>query len=120
MALTGTILTLRGTTTPLYDIFTLGSISMTGRFAHDASVNSVVTRFGQQLQPTGFVYSGPSANTTSWDGRPQTQGSPNATQEFVVEVLYPQGMGPNYALTVDQFKALAIAAINPAFGLALA
>ena len=120
MALTGTILTLRGTTTPLYDIFTLGSISSTGRFNHDASVNTVVTRFAQAMQPTGFVYSGPSANTTSFGGQPQTQGSPNMTQEFIVEILYPQGMGPNYTLTFDQFKALALAAINPAFGLALA
>ena len=72
---------------------------------------------------------------------PETQGSPNVSLNFVVEILYPATtgptgsgpLGPNFAYTVEQFRQLAVtgptyagfatgptgATINSAFGLAL-
>lgn len=50
-------------------------------------------------------------------GQPQTPGSPYPTQNFIVEVLYTIGTGPNYTMTFDNYRVLALTAANSAFGL---
>jgi len=114
----GTILTLRGTippfttpnTTPPNGVFTLTSLSDNKQFNYDDTVFTVVTtRMAQPIQPPGFV--APSS--------PSTGHSPNLTQEFIVEVLYPIGLGPNMSQTPEVFRLQAIAAINAAFGITL-
>lgn len=109
---TGTVLTLRGSTTasaPLFDTLTLDSIEMNRPFHHDASFVAILTRCVQPIQPAGYVQ----------PVNPSTGHSPNLTREFVVEVLYPEGMSPNTAGTLESFRLQALAEINSAFNVTL-
>jgi len=104
----GTILTLQGTTSPSapdFDAFTLVKISVDKKFNYDDTVfTAITTRMAQPIQPFGFI---------------PGVGSPNITREFIVEVLYPDGLGPNMADTIETFRLQAVAAINLNFGITL-
>jgi hypothetical protein len=104
----GTILILEGTTepsAPLFNVLTLESMTVNESFSYDDTVfTAITTRMAQPIQPAGFV---------------SGVGSPNITRKFIVEVLYPAGLGPNLANTVETFRLQAITAINANFGITL-
>jgi hypothetical protein len=79
-----------------------------------------ITRVAQPLPASGQVSFNYTPSTAPIGGQPQTQGSPNVTLEFVVEVLYLTGTGPDLTQTVEHFRQLALTEVNTAFGLALA
>lgn len=106
----GTILILRGSTTPIYATYTLDSMDSQRKFSHDSSLVSVQTKISQLIQPTGFI--APS--------NPLAGHSPNISLEFVVEILYPEGMGPDLTQPLEVFRVLARNAVNTAFTLSLA
>jgi len=106
---TGTILTLHGYTTPAYITFTLNKMSMDKKFLHDGTFTAIVTKLGQLAQSTGFVT----------PANPLIGHSPNVTLEFIVEVLYPEGMGPDLSNSFEYFRQLALVKINADFGLSL-
>ena len=78
------------------------------------------TKLAQPLPAAGQVSFNYVSSTAPIGGQPQTQGSPNVSTSFVVEIAYLAGAGPDYTQTFDYYRDLAIAAINSAFGLALA
>ena len=165
----GNILTLRGKTTPNYDVFTLVTMETNKQWNYDTApvvagsfvigieyqiavagttdftligaANSTpgtkfkatgvgsgtgtatvagVTRVAQLLPASGQVsFNHSLPDTAPIGGQPQTHGSPNVTQEFIVEVLYLQGAGPDITQTFDWYRILARDACNTAFGLAM-
>lgn len=81
-----------------------------------------ITRMAQPLPAagqTGFDYVS-LYSPASLTGAPETPGSPFPTQNFIVEIQYLSGAGPDTTQTVDYFRGLALAASNSAFGLAMA
>ena len=108
---TGTILTLRGHCDTKYTTFTLDSLDVYKQFNHDPSDVTVVTQLDQLTYPSSA--SGPSA----FD---YTKGSPNVSLEFVVEVQYPSGTGPNMTQSIETYRVQARNAVNTAFQLSLA
>ena len=117
----GNILKLVCKTTPFYDVLTLVSMTEDQQFNYDPAVFTVpVTKFMQPLPASGQTGFISTPSTASFGGEPHTQGSPNVTQEFVLEILYPAGQGPALGSSLESYRQLAIAAVNPAFGLNLA
>jgi len=81
-----------------------------------------ITRMAQPLPAagqTGFNYVA-LYSPASMTGAPETPGSPFPSQDFIVEILYLTGAGPDTTQTVEYFRGLALAAANSAFGLAMA
>lgn len=106
----GTTFTCTGT--PAYGYMGIGSGTGTATIAGG-------TRMGQPLPAAGQVSFTYLPTTVSFGGEPQTQGSPNVTTSFLVEVLYLFGTGPTLTQTMEQFRVLARDAVNAAYGLAL-
>lgn len=93
--------------------YTIGSGTGTAIVAGITKIAQPLLASGQ----TGFNYSLP--DTANIGGQPQTHGSPNVTQNFIVEILYLMGAGPDGTHTVEYFRQQALTIVNSTFGLAL-
>ena len=107
----GTTFTCTGT--PAYGYVGVGTGTGTATIAGG-------TRMGQPLPAAGQVSFTYLPTTASFGGEPHTQGSPNMTTSFLVEILYLTGTGPTLTQTMEQFRVIARNAINTSYGLALA